>query len=131
MPLYGHEMNENVNPYQAGFGKVVRLDKPGDFVGKSALTKLSESKPLKVLVGLAGEGKRAARADYEVFSEGSETSMGVITSGALSPTLGYPVAMAMVGADFAEIGTSVSVDIRGTKAPYKVVKLPFYKRTNH
>jgi aminomethyltransferase len=131
MPLYGHEMNENVNPYQAGFGKVVRLDKPGDFVGKSALTKLSESKPLKVLVGLAGEGKRAARADYEVFSEGSETSMGVITSGALSPTLGYPVAMAMVGADFAEIGTSVSVDIRGTKAPYKVVKLPFYKRPNN
>ena len=131
MPLYGHEMTENVNPYQAGFGKVVRLDKPGDFVGKSALTKLSESKPSKVLVGLAGEGKRAARADYEVFSEGSEASMGVITSGALSPTLGYPVAMAMVGADFAEIGTSVSVDIRGTKTPYKVVKLPFYKRPNN
>ena len=131
MPLYGHEMNQDVNPYQAGFGKVVRIDKPGDFVGKTALTKISESKPLKVLVGLAGEGKRAARADYEVFSEGSETSMGVITSGALSPTLGYPVAMAMVGADFAEIGTSVSVDIRGTKAPYKVIKLPFYKRPNN
>ena len=131
MPLYGHEMNQDVNPYQAGFGKVVRIDKPGDFVGKTALTKISESKPLKVLVGLAGEGKRAARADYEVFPEGSETSMGVITSGALSPTLGYPVAMAMVGADFVEIGTSVSVDIRGTKATYKVVKLPFYKRTNN
>jgi aminomethyltransferase len=131
MPLYGHEMNEDVNPYQAGFGKVVRLDKPDDFVGKAALTKLSESKPAKVLVGLTGEGKRAARADYEVFPEGLETSVGVITSGALSPTLGYPVAMAMIGADFAEVGTSVSVDIRGTKTPYKVVKLPFYKRPNH
>jgi aminomethyltransferase len=131
MPLYGHEMNEDVNPYQAGFGKVVRLDKPGDFVGKAALTKLSESKPAKVLVGLTGEGKRAARADYEVFPESSEAATGVITSGALSPTLGYPVAMAMVGADFAEIGTSVSVDIRGTKTPYKVVKLPFYKRSNN
>jgi aminomethyltransferase len=131
MPLYGHEMNRDVTPYQAGFGKVVRLDKPGDFVGKAALTKLSESKPSKVLVGLTGEGKRAARADYEIFTEGSDTSMGVITSGALSPTLGYPVAMAMVGADFAEIGTSVSVDIRGTKTPYKVVKLPFYKRPNN
>jgi aminomethyltransferase len=128
MPLYGHEMNEDVNPYQAGFGKVVRLDKPGDFVGKAALTKLSESKPSKVLVGLAGEGKRAARADYEVFPEDSDKAMGVITSGALSPTLGYPVAMAMVGADFAEIGTSVSVDVRGSKTPYKVLKLPFYKR---
>jgi aminomethyltransferase len=131
MPLYGHEMNESVNPYQAGFGKVVRLDKPGDFVGKAALTKLSESKPAKVLVGLVGEGKRAARADYEIFTEVSDTSIGVITSGALSPTLGYPVAMAMVGSDFAEIGTSVSVDIRGTKTPYKVVKLPFYKRPNN
>jgi aminomethyltransferase len=128
MPLYGHEMNENVNPYQAGFGKVVRLDKPGDFVGKAALYKLSEVTPSQVLVGLVGEGKRAARADYEVFQEGSDTAMGVITSGALSPTLGFPVAMAMVGPDFAEIGTSVSVDIRGTKTPYKVVKLPFYKR---
>ena len=128
MPLYGHEMNENVNPYQAGFGKVVRLDKPGDFVGKAALTKLSESKPSKILVGLTGDGKRAARADYEIFSSDSEAAVGVITSGALSPTLGYPVAMAMVSADFAEIGTSVSVDIRGTKTPYKVVKLPFYKR---
>jgi aminomethyltransferase len=131
MPLYGHEMNEDVNPYQAGFGKVVRLDKPGDFVGKEALAKLAESAPNQVLVGLEGEGKRAARADYEVFPEGSDTSMGVITSGALSPTLGYLVAMAMVGADFAEIGTSVSVDIRGTKTAYKVVKLPFYKRPNN
>ena len=131
MPLYGHEMNEDVNPYQAGFGKVVRLDKHGDFIGKAALTKLSESKPSKVLVGLTGEGKRAARAEYEIFSEGSDHAMGVITSGALSPTLGYPVAMAMVGADFAVIGASVSVDIRGTKTPYKVVQLPFYKRPNN
>jgi aminomethyltransferase len=110
---------------------VVRLDKSGDFVGKAALTKLSESKPSKVLVGLTGEGKRAARADYEIFEEGSEVAIGQITSGALSPTLGYPVAMAMVGPDFAEIGTSISVDIRGTRTPYKVVKLPFYKRATN
>ncbi len=131
MPLYGHEMNDRVNPYQAGFGKVVRLDKPEDFVGKAALSKLSQITPTRTLVGLAGEGKRAARADYEVFADGTETSMGVVTSGALSPTLGFPVAMAMVGVDFAEIGTSITVDIRGTKAPYQVVKLPFYKRPNN
>lgn len=131
MPLYGHEMNEGVNPYEAGFGKVVRLDKPGDFVGKAALSKLSQITPTRTLVGLAGEGKRAARADYEVFADGSDVSMGVVTSGALSPTLGFPVAMAMVEADFAEIGASISVDIRGTKTPYKVVKLPFYKRPNN
>jgi aminomethyltransferase len=128
MPLYGHEMNENVNPYQAGFGKVVRLDKPGDFVGKAALYKLSEVTPSQVLVGLVGEGKRAARADYEVFQEGSDTAMGVITSGALSPTLGYPVAMGYVNSDFSEPGTKVSVDVRGNQLSFEVVKLPFYKR---
>ena len=128
MPLYGHEMTLNVNPYQAGFGKVVRLDKPGDFVGKAALQKLSETPPGEVLVGLAGEGKRAARADYEVFVEGSSEAVGIITSGALSPTLGFPVAMAYLSADFAHLDTPISVDIRGSKTPFTVVKLPFYKR---
>ena len=128
MPLYGHEMNEDVNPYQAGFGKVVRLDKPGDFVGKAALEKLSESKPTKVLVGLTGEGKRAARADYEIFTEGSEAAVGVITSGALSPTLGFPVAMGYLKADLAAAGSKVSVDVRGTRHSFQVVNLPFYKR---
>ena len=128
MPLYGHEMNLDVNPYQAGFGKVVRLDKPNDFVGKAALTELSNIPPTKVLVGLAGEGKRAARADYEVFVEGLDSSIGVVTSGALSPTLGFPVAMAYLSADFADVDTPISVDIRGARTPFTVVKLPFYKR---
>lgn len=130
IPLYGHEMNEHVNPYQAGFGKVVRLDKPADFVGKVALAKLSETTPSQVLVGLSGEGKRAARADYEVFQEGADAAMGVITSGALSPTLGYPVAMGYVKTDFAEAGTKVSVDVRGNRLSFEVVKLPFYKRAH-
>jgi aminomethyltransferase len=131
MPLYGHEMNVDVNPYQAGFGKVVRLDKPGDFVGKVALTALSQTPPTKVLVGLAGEGKRAARADYEVFVEGSDSTIGVVTSGALSPTLGFPVAMAYVNADFADVDTPISVDIRGARTPFTVVKLPFYIRAKN
>ena len=130
MPLYGHEMNINVNPYQAGFGKVVRLDKPGEFIGKRALIEFSETNPEKVLVGIVGQGRRAARADYEVFVEGSDSAIGVVTSGALSPTLGFPVAMAYLGADFAQIDTPISVDIRGAKTPFTVVKLPFYKRTN-
>ena len=128
MPLYGHEMNLEINPYQAGFGKVVRLDKSDDFVGKTALTKLSQLAQNKVLVGLTGEGKRAARADYEVFVEGSESPIGVVTSGALSPTLGFPVAMAYLSADFALPDTPISVDIRGAMTPFTVVKLPFYKR---
>jgi aminomethyltransferase len=128
MPLYGHEMNLEINPFEAGFGKVVRLDKAGDFVGKAALTQLAELVPKKVLVGLEGSGKRAARSDYEVFVEGSTESIGVITSGALSPTLGFPIAMAYVSADFAELDTPISVDIRGAQTAFRVVKLPFYKR---
>ena len=128
MPLYGHEMNLDVNPYQAGFGKVVRLDKPGDFVGKKALTELSNTKPEKVLVGIVGEGKRAARADYEVFAESSGSPIGVVTSGALSPTLGFPVAMAYVSYDSSNLGTKLEVDIRGTRALFEIAKLPFYKR---
>jgi aminomethyltransferase len=107
---------------------VVRLDKPVDFVGKSALTKLSETNPSKVLVGLTGEGKRAARADYEIFTEGSNTPVGVVTSGALSPTLGYPVAMGFLNSDLAAVGSNVSVDVRGTRLAFDVVSLPFYKR---
>ena len=128
MPLYGHEMNETVNPYEAGFGKVVRLDKPGDFVGKVALTKLAQAAPSQVLVGLVGEGKRAARADYEIFEEGSQVAIGLVTSGALSPTLGYPVAMGYVKADYAKTGTVLEVDIRGNRLPMTVTKLPFYTR---
>jgi aminomethyltransferase len=95
-------------------------------VGKSALTALSTKEQDKVLVGLTGEGKRAARAEYKIYS--GETEIGEITSGALSPTLGYPVAMGYVSKSNSELGTEVSVDIRGTRLPMTVVKLPFYKR---
>jgi len=126
MPLYGHELNLDVNPYQAGFGRVVRLDRAEDFVGKAALETLSKIEPEKVLVGLTGDGKRAARAEYKIFSE--DTEIGEITSGALSPTLGFPVAMGYVAKEHSAIGSEVSVDIRGTRLPMNVVKLPFYKR---
>lgn len=127
MPLYGHELSLEVNPYQAGLGRVVKLDREEDFVGKSALAALKEKQQESVLVGLVGTGKRAARADYQIFS--GDTVIGQVTSGALSPTLGYPVAMGYVSKDFAEIGSVVEVDIRGTRLAMTVVKLPFYKRS--
>jgi len=126
MPLYGHELNLEINPFEAGLGRVVKLDREEDFVGKSSLTALSTKEQEKVLVGLTGEGKRAARAEYKIYS--GETEIGEITSGALSPTLGYPVAMGYVSKANSELGTEVSVDIRGTRLPMTVVKLPFYKR---
>jgi aminomethyltransferase len=129
MPLYGHELNLDVNPYEAGFARVVRLERD-DFGGRDALLELSPKAPSRKLVGLVGEGKRAARADYPLFADSESTvQIGIITSGALSPTLGYPVAMGYLATKLSEIGNTVSVDIRGTRLPMTIVKLPFYKRS--
>lgn len=128
MPLYGHELGTEIFPAQAGLGRAVSLAKPIDFVGRTA----SEDGPAadaKVLVGLIGEGKRAARADYQVYeSADSADPIGVITSGALSPTLGVPIAMAYVAPRLAQPGTELSVDIRGKRLSVTVTRLPFYSR---
>ena len=124
MPLYGHELNADLTPANARLAKVIRFDKES-FVGKAALEKRIEEMPL--LHGLVGEGRRAARADYEIFKPGSDQPLGVVTSGVLSPTLGYPIAMALLDEDLAE-GEQLEADVRGTRVGYKVTRLPFYKR---
>ena len=130
MPLYGHELDLEHSPFEAGFAKVVRLDRPEDFVGKEALAKIAETPVARRLVSLVGEGKRAARQGYEIFEAGSDRAVGVVTSGALSPTLGYPVAMAYVETSVsAEVGTKLEVDVRGTRLEFTVSVAPFYKRS--
>jgi len=130
MPLYGHELGRDILPVQAGLGRVVALAKEGDFVGRAAI-EAGPAADAPVLVGLAAEGRRAARAGYEVYDgDGADAArVGVVTSGALSPTLGHPVAMAFVAPDAADPGHALYVDVRGTRVPASVVKLPFYKRT--
>ncbi|WP_130352413.1 glycine cleavage system aminomethyltransferase GcvT [Agromyces ramosus] len=129
MPLYGHELSRDILPVQAGLGRVVALTKEGDFVGRAAIEQ-GPAVDAPVLVGLAAEGRRAARADYEVYDgEGADAArVGIVTSGALSPTLGHPVAMAFVAPAAAELGRELYVDVRGTRVPASVVALPFYKR---
>jgi aminomethyltransferase len=129
MPLYGHELSRDILPVQAGLGRVVALSKEGDFIGRAAIEQ-GPAADAPVLVGLAAEGRRAARADYEVYDgAGADAArVGVVTSGALSPTLGHPVAMAFVAPDAAEPGRELYVDVRGTRVPASVVALPFYKR---
>lgn len=125
MPLYGHELGLDTYPVQAGLGRVVALTKEGDFVGRAAI----EAGPpdgARVLVGLVSEGKRAGRAGYKLFDGDAE--VGTVTSGALSPTLGYPIAMAYVDAAASTIGTALEIDVRGSRVPATVVALPFYKR---
>ena len=125
MALYGHELSQTTNPYEAGLGKVVRLGKP--FVGRDALQQLSEQAVERILVGLKGSTRRAARAGYAVQNQDG-TAVGTITSGALSPTLGYPIALAYLDAALAEPGTVVQVDIRGNKEQFEVTPAPFYRR---
>ncbi|MFE9041545.1 glycine cleavage system aminomethyltransferase GcvT [Streptomyces sp. NPDC012421] len=130
MPLYGHELTTSLTPFDAGLGRVVKFEKPGDFVGRKALeaaAERAETAPPRKLVGLIAEGRRVPRAGMAVVAGGEV--IGEITSGAPSPTLGEPIAMAYVDAAHATPGTEgVGVDIRGTHEPYKVVALPFYKR---
>lgn len=124
MPLYGHELDLTTYPAQAGLGRLAVMTKT-DFVGKAAAeTGAPADSP--VLVGLVGDGKRAARAGYAVFD--GETAVGAVTSGALSPTLGFPVAMAFVAPAAAEPGTKLQVDIRGSRHEYTVTPFPFYTR---
>ncbi|MEO6200565.1 MAG: glycine cleavage system aminomethyltransferase GcvT [Cryobacterium sp.] len=128
MPLYGHELTTSTYPAQAGLGRVVSLAKENDFIGRAA-SEEGPSAEARVLVGLVSDGKRAGRADYGIFRSSDATEAeGIITSGALSPTLGYPIAMAYVSPALAGLGTEVFVDVRGSRIPATVTSLPFYKR---
>ncbi len=124
MPLYGHELSTDTFPVQAGLGRVVALTtKEGDFVGRAAVEK-GPPPDARMLVGLRSEGKRAGRADYPVMQ--GDRTVGIVTSGALSPTLGYPIAIAYVDPDVAD-STDLELDVRGSRIAASVTPLPFYK----
>jgi aminomethyltransferase len=132
MPLYGNELGPDTTPFDAGLGRVVKLDKPGDFVGRDALAAAAQAPPRRVLVGLRSGTRRVPRHGYRVLWDGQPR--GTITSGAPSPTLGVPIAMAYVEpevaaeAGAAETGDRLAVDIRGRAEPARMTPLPFYHR---
>ncbi len=130
MPLYGNELSLEGDPFAAGLGPIVALSKEGDFVGKEALAAKKAagagSTAGRKLVGLKGLGRRAGRGHYPVLKDG--VTVGEVTSGQPSPTLGYPVAMAYVDVEHTEPGTALDIDLRGKAEPFEVVALPFYKR---
>lgn len=135
MPLYGHELSTALTPFDAGLGRIVKFDKAangGRFVGREPLlaaAERAEAAPPRKLVGLVAEGRRVPRAGYPVVAAEDGSVIGEVTSGAPSPTLGKPLAMAYVDPSHAEPGTGkVAVDVRGSREPYEVVALPFYKR---
>jgi aminomethyltransferase len=122
MPLYGHELSEAIDPYEAGLGWAVKLDK-GEFVGREALRSRKAARR-RQRIGLAVEGKRIARQGAEVY-DAAGRRVGEVTSGTFSPSLDRAVAMALV-----ERGAAgpFEVDVRGTRAAAAAVPLPFYRR---
>ncbi|MGV3103571.1 glycine cleavage system aminomethyltransferase GcvT [Rothia sp. 32237D007AR] len=131
MPLYGHELGRDITPFESGMGKLVEIalnKKTADFVGKDALLALADETPARSLVGLKAQGKRPGRAGSTLVDQDG-TKIGEITSGIPSPTLGYPIAMALLATEHASLGQTVQVDIRGKAAPFDIVELPFYQRT--
>ena len=122
--LYGNDMDETVNPYEAGLGWTVKLGK-GDFIGRNALERVKADGPRRNLIGLKSEPGNIARHGAAVMAQGRPA--GVITSGTHSFFLGYPIALAMVEAASFRVGDRAVVEVRGREAPADVVKLPFYR----
>ncbi len=134
MPLYGHELGEEINAFSCGVDFAISLDKDQDergepFVGMEALKRTrDEGGPKRKLVGLALEGKRSARQGMKVLVEGRD--VGVVSSGCLSPTLGHPIAMAFVDREVMGEGTNVEVDSgKDFRIAGKIRKIPFYSPT--
>ena len=126
MHLYGSEMDASTSPLEAGLGWLVHLEMPKPFIGREVLERQSAEGVSRKLVGLKLEGRAIARHGYPVLRDGQ--SVGVITSGTWSPTLGEAIALAYVPSDAAKLGTELAVEIRGKAAPALVVKRPFYRR---
>jgi aminomethyltransferase len=129
MPLYGHELSEEVNPLEAGLGFAVNLENRM-FPGRDALARIKQSPRSRVRVGLELAGKRVPREHYQILHgpQAARSQVGEVTSGTFSPTFDRPIAMGYVHPDLAEPGTELSIDIRGQAEPARIVKLPFYRR---
>lgn len=126
MPLYGHELSETINPFQAGLAFAVDLE-GRTFPGRDALVEAKKDPRLPRRIGLEVEGKRPARQGSGILHLGRK--VGEVTSGTVSPTLGRPIAMGYVEPQAAVLGQHLTVDIRGQTLDARVVDLPFYRRS--
>ncbi len=123
MPLYGHEMDDDITPLETGLGFAVKMDKE-DFIGKSGMIARGEIKRKRVGLNITGRG--IAREKCPVFYEGKE--VGVTTSGTHCPYIGRPVAMALLSTDYTAPGTKLEVEVRGKRISAEITELPFYKK---
>lgn len=128
MPLYGQELDRSLTPFDAGLGRVVAFDKEGGFVGEQGVLSRREQGSDRTLVGLVADSRRAPRHGYTVVDPSSGEPVGWVTSGAPSPTLGHPIAMAYVNTAVSRAGMKLKVEVRGSDVDVHVVELPFYRR---
>ena len=126
LPLYGHELSEDITPLNAGLKSFVKLEK-SDFIGKAALVEQNEKGVSVRSAGLEMVDRGIARNGYDVFNEGGE-KIGYVTSGSNCPSLGKNCALALISTEYTKAGTFVYVDIRGKKIKAVTVKKPFYKK---
>lgn len=125
LPLYGHELDDETTPFEARLAWVVRLDK-GEFIGRDALLRQQAAGLQRQLVGIVLTQAGIPRQGYKIFAGG--VGIGAITSGTKSPTLGKAIGLGYVATAFKDIGTKLSVEIRGKTVSAEVVRLPFYRR---
>jgi aminomethyltransferase len=125
LPLYGHEIADDINPYQAKLGWVVKHDK-GDFVGRNTLQQIKQEGVRRKLAGFEVIGRGIARGGYEIRSTGGER-IGEVTTGMPSPTLGKNLGLGYVPTELAAEGSEFDVIVRDRPVRAKVVKTPFYK----
>lgn len=123
MPLYGHEMNDEISPRETGLGIFVKMGKE-DFIGKKALEERGTPSIKRVGLKVTGRGIVREHADLYI----GETKIGYTTSGTHAPYLGYPIAMALVEKEYAKLGTAVEADVRGRRVAAEIVKSQFYKK---
>jgi aminomethyltransferase len=121
-PLYGHEINEDINPIESGLGRYVKIDK-GDFIGRRALVRVLETGPKKKLIGFEMIDRGIPRQGYPVLS--GEVQLGTVTSGILSPNLDKSIGMALLKSN-GVVGENLDIEIRGTRRGARIVSTPFY-----
>ena len=126
MPLYGHELTEEINPLEAGLERFVKLEKE-DFIGRDALLAVREQGLQRKLIGFEVTGKGIARQGYEILHDGQ--AVGVVTSGTYAPFLEKAIGMGFVPVELSTPGTEIEIQIRQRSVPARVVKRPFYKRS--
>ena len=126
--LYGHELNDETNPLEVGLGWITKLNKPGDFIGKEAITKLKLAGPKKALVGVKSSGRGIPRQGYEIYDLDKSRVIGTITSGTQSPTLKESIGIAFLEKQFEPIGTTILVKVREDFHEFEVVKTPFIQK---